>query len=128
MKYRNKSGWKRIAASPVTLVALVVLLAVISKVAWDMIQKSRNSAERLARAEAAFNDLKSREGALRDQVAYLSTGEGVEAELRSKFQAAAEGESVAVIVGESSPGTVQGTTVTTPKSPWWRQLLRFVGF
>ncbi len=127
MKYRNRRNWKRVIASPVALVIFTIAFAVVFKATWNMAEKSRGSAERLAQAQTALDNLKSREGSLKEQVAYLSTDEGVEAELRSKFRAAMEGESVAVIVGESSSESSQEST-TTQKSPWWRRLLRFVGF
>ena len=62
-------------------------------------------------------------------IAELSTTQGIEAELREKYHAVKEGESVAVIIGASSTGSSSdnNSSVTSTKTSWWGSLLQFIG-
>lgn len=87
-----------------------------------MRQKAVVSKEHLAQAEASLENIKDRRDILEKNVQYLSTDEGIEAEIRSKFRAVSPGEKVVVIIDGGVSATDTATTTTVSK-PWWRKLL-----
>jgi cell division protein FtsB len=127
MKYGNKSLWKQISKSLIVLVALIIVFILMARATWKMYEKSSASGERLAQAAAALADLNKRAEALSEKVAYLSTEQGIESEIRTKFRAAREGESVAVIVDESQPSNETPASSTPAVLSWWEELLRLIG-
>lgn len=93
--------------------------------------KSETSKDRLAQAQMELANLEARQQEVSSKVAQLSTEQGIEAEVRTKFHAVKEGESVAVIIDGS-----QGANVVRAVSPndaietkpsWWRRVLGWVG-
>lgn len=128
MKYGNHNHpWKKLMNSPIMIVILIGILALFAKASWNSYRRSATSADKLEQAQASLAGLKSRENTLTEQIKYLSTDEGIEAELRSKFRAAMEGESVAVIIGTQASAT-DGKAVGDDRPPsWWRRLLQSIG-
>ena len=102
MKYSNKPIFERIAASPLALIAALVVLGFLIKAAWGSHQKAVQSSQKLSTEQAELAKLEQNQNDLSSQVAYLSTDQGVEAEMRTKFKAVKEGEQVAVIVDDGS--------------------------
>ncbi|MBP6858219.1 MAG: hypothetical protein KBC33_00090 [Candidatus Pacebacteria bacterium] len=130
MKYGNRSLLKRLVASPVAMIVAAVLLAVLAKAGWNLNEKARVSSSRLEQAQAELAKLRDREAKLSDTVGYLSTERGLENEIRSKYHAIREGESVAVIVDDSKTAAVVNASVTQATSSvgWFRRMLRVFGF
>ncbi|MEK7501605.1 MAG: hypothetical protein AAB629_01625 [Patescibacteria group bacterium] len=129
MKYGNKSLWKKIVKSPVIFVALSIMFIFVARATWKMYEKASLSNERLSQAVATLAELNSHNNMLSEKVAYLSTEQGIESEIRTKFRVAQEGESVAVIVGDTQSGGIMNQASLTPVSlSWWRRLLRVFGF
>ena len=94
MAYGNRSTWKRIISSPLAILALLVLVVVLARASWNIHEKDSGSEVRLAQSESDLVDLKAQQQALSDRVAYLSTDEGVQAELREKYRGVEPGEQV----------------------------------
>ena len=136
MKYGNRSVWRGIISSPITLVAAAIILVVLVRAAVNIHAKANESAIKLASAQAEYNKLQSRDSELNARVGYLSTDQGVESEIRSKYRGLKEGESLAVIVDESQTASSStnanqsAAAIQTPISgrPWWRKLLGMLGF
>lgn len=126
MKYRNQSPWKRIISSPVSSIVLLIVIIFLIKGTINIIKKYETSLDRLVQAQATLDNLESRKNDLEEKVAYLSTDRGIESEIRSKFRVALEGESVAVIVDESSAPTTSPIKATKQIS-WWRKWLKVFG-
>jgi cell division protein FtsB len=102
-----------------------IVLAVLIKATWSIHQKVVISDTKLAQARAELSKLQARQENLTAQVGYLSTDQGIEAELRTKYRAVKDGESVAVILGDDRTATV--TDAVSPKpSGWWQGLLRWL--
>ena len=118
--------WKRVLSSPVTIVLLVIILVLAARAAWGIYQKDRISAERLAQVEANAGKLRAQQTSLNQRIEYLSTDRGVEAELREKYRAVKDGESVAVVI-DSADATSSAATSTPPVS-WSRSFLQLFGF
>ena len=84
------------------LIALIVFLA---KPVWGVYQKERavRAEERETRRE--LNTLLERKAFLETEVARLSSGRGIEEEVRTKFPVAQPGEEVIVVVDEEGTAT-----------------------
>ena len=130
MKYSNRSIFRRIIASPITLVLCVVLLVVLGKASFNIAEKTRLSSERLTLAQAEIMELRERQSELSTKVEYLSTDQGIETEIRTKYHAVKDGESVAVIIDESKTASVlnQPIVLATSSTSLWKRFLRMFGF
>jgi len=144
MKYGNRSIsiWKTIISSPISLIVLVIFFAVLAKATWNIRQKSLISSSRLNQARVELIKLEMRGGDLESKIGRMSTEQGIEAELRTKYRATKEGEMVAVIVDDESSenskkggqlfgleGTGEGGSgeVESKESETWlRKLLKYI--
>ena len=130
MKYGNRPRWKKVVSSPASILFLLIVLALVGRAAWSIRQKSILSQTKLDEAKAGLVKLQERDADLSQKVAYLSTDEGVEAELRSKYHAVNEGESVAVILDDPGSQTADAQATTASSSVplgWWGSFLRMFG-
>lgn len=127
MKYGNRSVWKRIVRSPATFVVVLIAFIFVGRSAWSMYDKANLSKSRLEQAAVTLAELDAHDKSLSEKVAYLSTEQGVESEIRTKFLAAQEGESVAVIVGDTKPVNDLQASSTMVRVSWWRRVLRMIG-
>ncbi len=126
MRYGKQNLWKVILSSPITPVILFIVLAFLAKATLSIYSKARVSQNRLVEAQAELGKLQARQADLAHKVDYLSTDQGVEAEMRTKYRAVKEGESVAVIVDNTAAAAaIQASS--TPQIGWWGRLLGFFG-
>ncbi len=132
MKYGNRSIAKRIIASPIAMVVGLVLLIVLIKAGWNIYSKAELSSERLSQAQTELSKLQARQIELSTRVGMLSTEQGLDTEIRTKYHAVKEGESVAVIVDENKAGVAAAAsasmTQATTSISWWRKMLQIFGF
>jgi hypothetical protein len=127
MKYGNRSPWKRFIYSPAGIIIGCIGLFILVRAGWNIHEKALVAGDRLAQAQAELANLEQQKTSLSNSISYLSTPSGMEAELRDKYHAVKEGESVAVIVDDSSTGS-SSTASSTPKGSLWRKLMDFIGF
>jgi cell division protein FtsB len=132
MKYGKSGVWRKIISSPFTLVIILIFFIFMLKVVWNIREKLSDSNSRLRSTNAEFMKLQAHQNDLSNKISYLSTEQGIEAELRTKYRAIREGESVAVIVDEdqasSSLTHASSSQQTDSNISWWRRILRVVGF
>jgi cell division protein FtsB len=130
MRYGNRSLGKRVVASPFALVGAFILFVVLANASWNIYGKARASSARLEDVQIQLAQLRERQGELNSKVSRLSTEQGIESEIRTKFHAVKEGESVAVIIDEEPKTAAVGDASSTETAPagWWRRLLRIIGF
>jgi cell division protein FtsB len=126
MKYGNKPFYERVAGSPLALIAVIILLAFLAKAAWNIHAKASTTSQKLSESQIELAKLKDSQQDLTAKVSYLSTDQGIEAEMRTKFKAVKEGESVAVIVDTDQKAAAAEAT-STASVGWWRRMLRFFG-
>jgi cell division protein FtsB len=126
MRYGNKPLYERIAGSPAVLLVLLIILVLLGKAAWNIHEKARTADIKLSEASDQLAKLQESQRDLSAKVAYLSTDQGVEAEMRTKWKAVKAGESVAVIVDDSQQAAA-GAASSTPSGGWWGAVLRFLG-
>lgn len=97
-EYQRKRKIKRFLYSPLMLLALLALIALMGKATWGVYLKEKQSRMSLDRAAATLSSLEAREQRLTEKIERLKTLEGVEAEIREQFQVAKPGERMVVIV------------------------------
>ena len=90
--------WRRLLA-----LVLLILVAIAAQGAWGVYKKAQDSGNLKAEAQAKLDDLKKRELELRTDISNLRSDRGIEAELRERYNLAAAGESVIVIVDPPAP-------------------------
>ena len=130
MKYGNygRLGKRfKLFESPITLVVGLCVLVVLTKATWSIHQKVLASAAKLEQARAELDKLKTREADLSKQVSYLSSEGGIEAELRTKYRAVKEGESVAVIVDDGHQTATIENATSSDTTSWWHSILNWFG-
>ena len=132
MKYSNYPLWKRFFSSFPVLIGILILLVVLAKANWNMLDKSSATSLKLSQVQTELDKLKARERNLTNQINYLSTEQGIEAELRTKFRAVKDGESVAVILESpraSASSTQPAAVIVAPMTnqSWWQRMLSYFG-
>lgn len=128
MKYSNRppSYIKRITNSPLTLIFFAILVFFLSKAAWGVHRKALVTETKLLQARAELTKLEDRQRILISRVDSLSTEEGLESEMRTKYRAVRDGELVAVIVDDKNSPTV-ATTSSVIYVNLWSKLLGLIG-
>ncbi|MDB5259388.1 MAG: protein of unknown function with transrane region [Candidatus Taylorbacteria bacterium] len=117
--FRKKKTLRRFMYSPWTLAALAIVVFLMAKGALNVNAKRQTSGEALGRAQLELGKLSERQKNLGTAVAYLSTPQGVETEIRTKFRVAKEGESVAVIL-EDAVATTSPNNAASKRGFWYR--------
>ncbi len=112
-----KGSIKRRAYSLPVLVILVVITLILARGTWEVLSKERATALRREDLESRIATMEERNSELQDNLAFLSTEEGLEGEIRGKFDVSEEGEHVVVIV-EPKPETPSGDDI---RKPWYRR-------
>lgn len=96
--FRKKRAFKRRLYSKLVLIVLLLIFIFVLRGTWDIYQKSQVSKEKLERTQAEFEQVEAKRVNLEADIARLETETGIEAEIRSKFDVAREGEHVIVLV------------------------------
>ena len=104
-----------------------IALLLLVRAGWNIHEKAVVAGARLSEAQAELSGLEQQKAALSSSIAYLSTPAGMEAELRDKYHAVKEGESVAVIVDDDA-GAASSTATSTLSESWWHRFMDFIGF
>jgi len=97
---------KRLFSKPVLLL-LIVILAIVTNGAWDILKKSMRSAQNLELAQEEYQQLVEKQQMIEGRIDRLETETGIEKEIRSKFNVAKEGEQVIVIVDGEQPEIIE---------------------
>ena len=121
--------WQRFFYSPIGIVIGCIVLFLLARGAWDIHQKALLAEQRLDQAKTELSDLERQQQSLSSSINQLSTPAGIEAELREKYHAVKEGESVAVIVDQASSSEIGVATnsSSTPELSWWGDIMQFIG-
>ena len=95
--YEKRKMRNVLYSKPVLVLLGVVVLLFIYSV-WGAYQKETETKEKWKAREEVLTELEGRESELEEEIDRLNTEKGIEAEIRSKFEVAKEGEEVIVIV------------------------------
>jgi cell division protein FtsB len=128
MNRRNRSRFRTIVSSPVTMFLALVLLILLGRGAYNIHAKAGESSEKLAEAQSNLDRLEHNRDAIQAKINDLSTDAGIEASMREKYHAVAPGESVVVIVDpDASRNGQAAATTTAPAGSWWHRFLDAIG-
>ena len=128
MKSSNKSLFRRIFYSPVSIVLMIVVMVAIFNGAWGVHKKAQIAEDRYMRAERELSDIKQQRASLSSAIDSLSTPEGFQAELREKYHAVKEGESVALIIRDDATKTsATSSALVTEKHSFISFFLKMIG-
>lgn len=114
---QRRQRLKRALHSIPSLILLSVLTFFLAKGAYGIMKIERDSAKKVSGLEAEAAALSSREGELKDEIAYLGTEEGQVREIKEKFNVTRENEHVAIIVEAKGSTEAENT-----KESWWRRI------
>ena len=101
------------------IIGLLVILAIHS--IWSVYQKQRESGTLLGQAQAQATELQNRENELQQKIADMQTSEGLEAEIRAKFNVAKPDENVAVVLASDASAVSTSTLAVS----FWQKILNF---
>lgn len=118
---QQKNQWRKYVYSRASIIILIALVVLMAHGVWDVYQKERLSATDAAEAAANLKILQDRQSVLSADIAKLSTPEGTEEEIRSKYSVAKPGENLVIITSQNET-TTPATTATTAES-WWQKII-----
>ncbi len=108
LEYQRKQQVRNILYSKASIVVLAILLAMFAKGAWGFYGKMEASAEARDNASRELNNLTERKDNVNKEIMRLRTKEGMETEIRGKFNVAMPGEEVIILVkGEEVPQEIE---------------------
>ena len=139
-EFERKRKMESTLYSPAVIVVLILLIIFIGHSVLSAYQKSEYSTQEADRLQARLESLKNEKERLANSYKFINTKEGIEAELRSKYRVASQGEKVAIIIDTPKPdsGKVLNKVKEMDESvskegsneefvPWWRSILQSVG-
>ena len=100
--YQQKKKIRKVIYSKITLVILFFLIIILIKANYGIFKKERLSNENYNIVKDDFDSLKNRRTVLESEIERMKTKEGVEEEIRSKFDVSRPGEVVVNIINDGS--------------------------
>jgi ATP/ADP translocase len=126
---KRRSIYERLSTSNVFLVFLVLLAVFLIRVAIRSKDRVITNDKKMKEISKEINEKKAYSDEISRKVDFLSTDEGAQSILRSKYLGVREGESVAVIVkNENSPELNVSTTTTVVQKSFWQKLSNLLPF
>ena len=118
--YKQKRWWS-VLQSPLVIVVLLVLVAVLAREVYERYTIEREMAGRRAEVEHRLSELKERRDGLKEKVEYLSHERGIEAEMRRNFDVVQEGEKVVIILEDENESKIEPLSPPPPPddTPWY---------
>ena len=94
---RRQKFKKRIYSFP-SLIILVILLAFLIKGTWSIMNKKLESEQYVKNLKLESQQLEERQKNLEEDINYLKTEEGIDEEIKERFNVSKAGEKVVIIV------------------------------
>lgn len=113
--------------APWFVLILLILLIFCAQGVWNIFQKHAESKRNLARVELEMQELKDRKDILEKEVNDLQTDEGLESEVRSRFQVSKEGEKVIIFNEQDQSDSAIGDTDETGEKSLWQKFKEAIG-
>ncbi len=114
-------------SSPITLIIAIVLLFFFTRAAWNMHKSADMIGTKLEHTNNELTSLQIEKANLASKIDSLSSPSGVEYQLRTKYRAVREGESVAVIIDSSATTSSSSENDTQSGKGWWNGVMSFFG-
>lgn len=101
-EFQQKGRRRKALLQKLAMLALLILLGFIIRGVVIIYGKAQQSKQELALAVRQESGLKEQDAQFQSESSYLKTSQGVEAEIRDKFDVSKQGEGVIVIVEKAS--------------------------
>ena len=118
----SKHKVKRVIYSAPALVLLLIVVSIFARGAWRAIERQRGSSEVVKNLQAKTSQLEERQMDLESKIERLKTEEGIEEELKSKYNVSAEGEQFIVLIDSKENQDVASTSPSVWYKKWWNGL------
>lgn len=105
-EFHKKNTTKKILYSIPSVIILTILLFFVARGVYAVYLKENDSQVEVDRVQQQMGQLQSRYAAIQQDSDRLKSTDGVEAEIRTKFDVVKEGEGVIVVVDRNTP-TIQ---------------------
>lgn len=99
-EFESKKKFRKFLYSRTMIFILLVIFVFLVRATWKVYKQEQVSRANFNKVLNETNRLAARENTLKQDISYLETDDGVDAEIRQKFRAVKPGEQVAVIVRE----------------------------
>lgn len=119
MDFQRKRQIKSILYSKLFLVILLVLIFFLGRSTFDIYQKSKLSYNNYIKVKRDYDSIEARKAMLESEINRLATDNGIEEEIRSKFNVAKPGETVVIIIDKNSTSTDVNNTKRDFWSSFW---------
>lgn len=117
-EFENRQKIRRKLYSLPALAVLLLITLALSRGAYSLLVKERESAKEAENLALKLDALKDREKVLSEETVKLKTEAGIEEEIKSKFNVARAGEHVAVLVDSTPNATSSGEE----NQSWWMRM------
>lgn len=115
LEFQAKKRFRKLFFSKGVIAAMIILVVLLSRATWNVFKKEQASAANTVEAARELAKLQNRQGLLTSEIGRLSTDEGVEEEIRSKYSVIKPGENMLVIVDKNATTSVP----TVHPESWW---------
>jgi len=114
--FHERRKLKRLLFSQLTFAVLLFLVLMLGWSVWGVAQKERETREKQKEVALERDALLARSAELNKEIEQLRTRQGIEAELRERFEVGTPGEKLVVIVDPEIP---PGEEVLPAPSGFW---------
>jgi cell division protein FtsB len=117
-EFRERNKWRAALYSRFSLFAVVVLSLFMMNVVYRVFIRERASAEDSRRLTTKLAQIEQHTADLEANISTLQTPDGIEREIRNKFNVVKSGEEVVLLLGN----TATSATTTEPEAKsWWER-------
>lgn len=117
-RLKHRRLLKRLYSKTTAIILIIILLLLIDGT-WKVFQKERASRSNLNRAQNQLASLNQRHDALSEDISHLKTSQGIENEIRSKYEVAKPGEQVLIIVDKNGATSTDDSGGVLKR--WWEK-------
>jgi len=120
-RIKRRNRWQKIFYSPPVLLLCLLLIILLVRSVWQINTKREFVTSEAEALQAQLKRLEERKKTLEANLQFLASPRSVEAEIRSKFFVAKEGEKVIAVVPQQE--IMSG--LATSSSPWLKRWEEF---
>ncbi|MFH1626879.1 MAG: septum formation initiator family protein [bacterium] len=117
--FQQKKQFHKIIYSKLSIIILLILIIFLIKPTYNIYKKSKLSSDNYNEIKKNYENLENRKNMLESGINKLKTDNGIEEEIRSKFNVAKSGETVIKIINSSS----SVSTSTNKQKNFWEKLI-----
>lgn len=112
--FQQKRQFKKVMYSKVSFLILFISVFFLAKSTYNIYKKSKLSFDNYTVVKRDYESLKDRKDMLDSEINRLKTDNGIEEEIRGKFNVAKPGETVVMVINSST-----STETSNPNKSFW---------